>query len=83
MQVVAGFRFKVRFDLQKTTCAKTDHAELHDLCEVDVDDMVNLGGVGWGGVWGGVHILPTARFPVFMCVSAFLSHRSLPTVTPP
>lgn len=42
MQVVAGFRFKVRFDLQKTTCAKADHADLHDLCMVDVDDMVNM-----------------------------------------
>lgn len=76
MQVVAGFRFKVRFDLQKTTCAKEDHADLFDLCEVDVDNMVNMENRS--------HIPNNVArcFPVLTCVSACLRSRSLPTVTP-
>ncbi|XP_023284564.1 kininogen-1-like isoform X2 [Seriola lalandi dorsalis] len=37
-QVVAGFRFKVRFDMQKTTCAKAEHKDLNDLCVPDEQD---------------------------------------------
>uniref|UniRef100_A0A8C2ZA47 Cystatin kininogen-type domain-containing protein n=1 Tax=Cyclopterus lumpus TaxID=8103 RepID=A0A8C2ZA47_CYCLU len=32
-QVVAGFRYKMSFDMKKTTCAKTEHKELSGLCE--------------------------------------------------
>ncbi|KAM6939190.1 kininogen-1 isoform 1-T2 [Lycodopsis pacificus] len=34
-QVVAGFRFKLRFDMKKTTCAKAEHKDLNDLCVPD------------------------------------------------
>ncbi|XP_069009142.1 kininogen-1 [Embiotoca jacksoni] len=34
-QVVAGFRFKLRFDMRKTTCAKADHKDLNELCVHD------------------------------------------------
>ncbi|XP_019740021.1 kininogen-1 [Hippocampus comes] len=34
-QVVAGFRFKLQFDMKKTTCAKAEHSELSDLCVHD------------------------------------------------
>uniref|UniRef100_A0A3B4UVK5 Kininogen-1-like n=1 Tax=Seriola dumerili TaxID=41447 RepID=A0A3B4UVK5_SERDU len=37
-QVVAGFRFKVRFDMQKTTCAKAEHKDLNELCVPDDQD---------------------------------------------
>ncbi|KAM7011942.1 kininogen-1 [Tautogolabrus adspersus] len=38
-QVVAGFRFKLIFDMKKTTCAKAEHQDLHELC---VHDDQNL-----------------------------------------
>ncbi|KAM3619520.1 uncharacterized protein V6R79_009615 [Siganus canaliculatus] len=38
-QVVAGFRYTVRFDLRKTTCAKNEHADLNDLCVADENDV--------------------------------------------
>ncbi|KAG7239939.1 hypothetical protein INR49_028134, partial [Caranx melampygus] len=38
-QVVAGFRFKVRFDMQKTTCAKAEHKDLNELCVPDDQDL--------------------------------------------
>ncbi|KAF6724309.1 Kininogen [Oryzias melastigma] len=31
-QVIAGFRFRLRFELKNTTCAKADHEELNQLC---------------------------------------------------
>uniref|UniRef100_A0A3P9H509 Kininogen 1 n=1 Tax=Oryzias latipes TaxID=8090 RepID=A0A3P9H509_ORYLA len=31
-QVIAGFRFRLRFDLKNTTCAKADHEELNEVC---------------------------------------------------
>ncbi|XP_028260575.1 kininogen-1 [Parambassis ranga] len=34
-QVVAGFRFKVRFDMKRTVCAKTEHQDLNELCVPD------------------------------------------------
>nr|XP_061832318.1 kininogen-like [Nerophis lumbriciformis] len=38
-QVVAGFRFKLRFDMRKTTCAKAEHSELSDLCVHDEEEI--------------------------------------------
>ncbi|XP_020509089.1 kininogen-1 [Labrus bergylta] len=38
-QVVAGFRFKLMFDMKKTTCAKADHKDLHDLCVHDNENL--------------------------------------------
>ncbi|CAF96097.1 unnamed protein product [Tetraodon nigroviridis] len=38
-QVVAGFRFKMRFDMKKTTCAKAEHRELSELCAPDDQDV--------------------------------------------
>ncbi|XP_061634400.1 kininogen-1 [Phyllopteryx taeniolatus] len=38
-QVVAGFRFKLRFDMRKTICAKAEHNELSDLCMHDEEEM--------------------------------------------
>ncbi|XP_068449400.1 kininogen-1 [Clinocottus analis] len=38
-QVVAGFRYKLRFDMKKTTCAKNEHKELSDLCVHDDQDV--------------------------------------------
>uniref|UniRef100_A0A667XNL9 Kininogen 1 n=1 Tax=Myripristis murdjan TaxID=586833 RepID=A0A667XNL9_9TELE len=38
-QVVAGFRYKLSFDMRKTTCAKAEHKELNDLCELDDKDL--------------------------------------------
>ncbi|XP_007576943.1 kininogen-1 [Poecilia formosa] len=42
-QVVAGFRYKLRFDMKKTTCAKAEHKDLNDLCVpvVDNEEFVN------------------------------------------
>ncbi|XP_054914411.1 kininogen-1 [Poeciliopsis prolifica] len=37
-QVVAGFRYKLRFDMKKTTCAKAEHKDLNDLCVPDEDN---------------------------------------------
>ncbi|KAM4549472.1 kininogen-1 [Odontesthes bonariensis] len=38
-QVVAGFRFKMRFDMRKTTCAKTEHKDLNVLCVSDEENV--------------------------------------------
>ncbi|XP_054645929.1 kininogen-1 [Dunckerocampus dactyliophorus] len=38
-QVVAGFRFKLRFDMRRTTCAKAEHSDLSDLCVHDGEEM--------------------------------------------
>nr|XP_057928221.1 kininogen-1 isoform X2 [Doryrhamphus excisus] len=38
-QVVAGFRFKLRFDMRRTTCAKAEHSDLSDLCVHDDQSM--------------------------------------------
>ncbi|KAG7514364.1 kininogen-1-like [Solea senegalensis] len=38
-QVVAGFRYKVKFDMRKTTCAKDTHKELSELCVIDEADV--------------------------------------------
>ncbi|CAL9695986.1 unnamed protein product [Knipowitschia caucasica] len=38
-QVVAGFRFKFKFDVRRTNCAKADHKDLHALCEDDQDKV--------------------------------------------
>ncbi|KAJ0065351.1 hypothetical protein NL108_007559, partial [Boleophthalmus pectinirostris] len=42
-QVVAGFRFKFRFDMRRSKCAKEKHAELHHHCTIDDEniDFVN------------------------------------------
>ncbi|KAM4739499.1 kininogen-1 [Anableps anableps] len=37
-QVVAGFRYKLRFDMKKTTCAKAEHKDLSDLCVPDEEN---------------------------------------------
>lgn len=42
LQVVAGFRFKLRFDMRKTTCAKAEHKDLNDLCVPDEENVVNM-----------------------------------------
>ncbi|XP_041862142.1 kininogen-1 [Melanotaenia boesemani] len=38
-QVVAGFRFKLRFDMMKTVCAKAEHKDLNELCVPDEEKM--------------------------------------------
>ncbi|XP_034736536.1 kininogen-1 [Etheostoma cragini] len=38
-QVVAGFRFKLRFDMKKTTCPKDEHKDLNDLCVPDEENV--------------------------------------------
>ncbi|XP_008292881.1 kininogen-1 [Stegastes partitus] len=38
-QVVAGFRFKLRFDLRKTKCAKSEHQDLNELCIPDEENV--------------------------------------------
>ncbi|XP_078114239.1 kininogen-1 [Sander vitreus] len=38
-QVVAGFRFKLRFDMKKTTCPKDEHKDLNDLCVPDEENL--------------------------------------------
>ncbi|XP_035509095.1 kininogen-1 [Morone saxatilis] len=38
-QVVAGFRFKLRFDMRKTTCAKDEHKDLNELCVPDKNNV--------------------------------------------
>lgn len=40
VEVVAGFRFKMRFDMKKTTCNKVEHKELSELCLPDEDNLV-------------------------------------------
>uniref|UniRef100_A0A672I7U4 Kininogen-like n=1 Tax=Salarias fasciatus TaxID=181472 RepID=A0A672I7U4_SALFA len=39
-QVVAGFRYKLKFDMRKTTCTKAEHKELHERC-VPNEEFVN------------------------------------------
>lgn len=38
-QVVAGFRFKLSFDMKKTICAKDEHKDLNELCVPDEENM--------------------------------------------
>ncbi|KAM3876346.1 kininogen-1 [Diretmus argenteus] len=38
-QVVAGFRYKLSFDMRKSTCAKSENKDLHDLCVPDPADV--------------------------------------------
>uniref|UniRef100_A0A3Q3VTF8 Cystatin kininogen-type domain-containing protein n=1 Tax=Mola mola TaxID=94237 RepID=A0A3Q3VTF8_MOLML len=41
-QVVAGFRYKLRFDMKKTICAKVEHKDLTKMCVADEqDEFVN------------------------------------------
>uniref|UniRef100_A0A3Q3VMR2 Cystatin kininogen-type domain-containing protein n=1 Tax=Mola mola TaxID=94237 RepID=A0A3Q3VMR2_MOLML len=37
-QVVAGFRYKLRFDMKKTICAKVEHKDLTKMCVADEQD---------------------------------------------
>ncbi|XP_047443259.1 kininogen-1 [Mugil cephalus] len=38
-QVVAGFRFKLRFDMKKTKCSKAEHKDLNELCVADDENV--------------------------------------------
>ncbi|XP_068599890.1 kininogen-1 [Brachionichthys hirsutus] len=38
-QVMAGFRYKLRFDMRKTVCAKAEHKDLNDQCVPDEENM--------------------------------------------
>ncbi|CAJ1061038.1 kininogen-1 isoform X2 [Xyrichtys novacula] len=38
-QVVAGFRFKLSFDMKKTVCAKAEHSDLSELCAHDDNNL--------------------------------------------
>lgn len=38
-QVIAGFRFKVTFDMRKSTCAKAEHTDLNELCVPNDQDV--------------------------------------------
>ncbi|XP_053177758.1 kininogen-1 [Scomber japonicus] len=38
-QVVAGLRYKLRFDMRKSICAKVDHKELNVLCVPDEENV--------------------------------------------
>ncbi|KAK5869553.1 hypothetical protein PBY51_024260 [Eleginops maclovinus] len=38
-QVIAGFRFKMSFDMERTTCSKSEHKELHNLCVPDNENV--------------------------------------------
>uniref|UniRef100_UPI0037E80AC0 kininogen-1 n=1 Tax=Semicossyphus pulcher TaxID=241346 RepID=UPI0037E80AC0 len=38
-QVVAGFRFKLKFDMKKTNCAKAENKDLGDACVHDDQDL--------------------------------------------
>ncbi|XP_071757785.1 kininogen-1 [Centroberyx gerrardi] len=38
-QVVAGFRYKLSFDMRKSTCSKAEHKDLHDLCVPNDEDV--------------------------------------------
>lgn len=42
LQVVAGLRYKLRFDMRKSICAKADHKELNVLCVPDEENVVNM-----------------------------------------
>jgi len=38
-QVVAGFRYKLSFDMRKSTCPKSEHKDVNDLCVPNKDDV--------------------------------------------
>ncbi|XP_037553873.1 kininogen-1 [Nematolebias whitei] len=38
-QVIAGFRFKIRFDMKKTNCTKEEHKDLNDLCVPNEENL--------------------------------------------
>uniref|UniRef100_A0A3B4BLV7 Cystatin kininogen-type domain-containing protein n=1 Tax=Periophthalmus magnuspinnatus TaxID=409849 RepID=A0A3B4BLV7_9GOBI len=38
-QVVAGFRFKFKFDMRRTKCAKEEHKDLQEHCTADPDNV--------------------------------------------
>ena len=38
-QVIAGLRYKLRFDMKKTTCSKAEHNDLNVLCVPDEKDV--------------------------------------------
>ncbi|XP_034529277.1 kininogen-1 isoform X2 [Notolabrus celidotus] len=38
-QVLAGFRFKLSFDMKKTVCAKAEHNDLSELCGHDEENL--------------------------------------------
>ncbi|KAF7654711.1 hypothetical protein LDENG_00065890 [Lucifuga dentata] len=38
-QVVAGLRFKLKFDMRKSICAKSEHKELHNKCFPDEENV--------------------------------------------
>ncbi|KAJ4943480.1 hypothetical protein JOQ06_005980 [Pogonophryne albipinna] len=38
-QVVAGFRFKLSFDMRRTTCPKSEHKDLNELCVPDSENV--------------------------------------------
>ncbi|XP_067369065.1 kininogen-1 isoform X1 [Channa argus] len=38
-QVVAGLRFKLRFDMRRTVCAKAEHKDLNELCVFDEQNV--------------------------------------------
>lgn len=40
-QVMGGFRFKVKFDIRKTICAKAENTELNEQCVPNEQDVVN------------------------------------------
>ncbi|XP_051930306.1 kininogen-1 [Hippocampus zosterae] len=60
-QVVAGFRFKLQFDMRKTTCAKAEHSELSDLCVHDDEatEFVHCDSTVDVAPWR--HVLPQAN----------------------
>uniref|UniRef100_A0A1A7XLV9 Kininogen 1 n=1 Tax=Iconisemion striatum TaxID=60296 RepID=A0A1A7XLV9_9TELE len=38
-QVVAGFRFNLKFDMKRTTCAKAEHKDLNEQCVTDEKNL--------------------------------------------
>ncbi|XP_006797848.1 kininogen-1 [Neolamprologus brichardi] len=38
-QVVAGFRFKLIFDMMKTVCSKAEHTDLNEICTPDKNNL--------------------------------------------
>lgn len=38
-QVVAGFRYKLKFDMRRTNCAKAEHKDLNHLCVPDEENV--------------------------------------------
>uniref|UniRef100_A0A3B4G8A6 Kininogen-1-like n=1 Tax=Pundamilia nyererei TaxID=303518 RepID=A0A3B4G8A6_9CICH len=38
-QVVAGFRFKLIFDMKKTVCSKAEHTDLNEICIPDENNL--------------------------------------------